>query len=508
LLSQSTTQIVNPIRLSQDKVFDGLSSSDKISKDIKFILNYLRANRGYNKWLGNDSDHELFESVKVKLEDVPKADEDKNQEDIEAIKVEAKSAALKELELFRNDFTQDFYQFVVPYINTTETNIYDVTKESLLKLVEDGLDLYEESFKIECCELYEYLKAKTNYHPLMYLNAEDFEFPSLFLRDLIEEQKSYLIRIDDFIRAKVNSNEEGNIEGFKSQFIVEKGKSPVDLINEVLDEYKCNGYKLQTEGFQFLLRTPPEQLNIKIYLNHTLKHYHTQFDKLSSGEQTLIALTLMIYKCGKDSLMPRVLLLDEVDASLHPKMVERLLKVINNKFIMEKNLKVIMATHSPTTVAKAPENCSIYEVDKDADQIAVKTDKRTAIHFLTDGFAVLTQEDSDLGIEYNISKTNKHILFTEGITDKIIVTTAWNKLNPRVDMPFYIQNCYGAGFLNILLSNGDDAQDGIFTNYPEKKFIGLFDFDGVGYCKWNGVKKFNVNVNEDPLTCLTRKHLP
>jgi len=56
------------------------------------------------------------------------------------------------------------------------------------------------------------------------------------------------------------------------------------------------------------------------------------------------------------------LLLDEVDASLHPSMIKNLLDVIE-KIFLKNGCKVILATHSPTTVALAPEE-SIYEISK------------------------------------------------------------------------------------------------------------------------------------------------
>jgi len=98
------------------------------------------------------------------------------------------------------------------------------------------------------------------------------------------------------------------------------------------------------------------------------------------------------------------------------------------------------------------------------------------------------------------------ILFTEGITDKIILETAWGKLNPSKNMPFYIQDSFDASFLGNLFRRGDDEQEGIFEVYSDKKFFALFDFDSAGYSQWNNLSKFTEYIEEDPKKCLTKKH--
>jgi ABC-type cobalamin/Fe3+-siderophores transport system ATPase subunit len=118
---------------------------------------------------------------------------------------------------------------------------------------------------------------------------------------------------------------------------------------------------------------------------------------LSSGEKVLMWLCLSMYAAheGKVSNAPRLLLLDEPDASLHPRMVCKLFETLR---IIRARLgsKIILTTHSPTTVALFDDGPilrvseqSIVPVDKDAavgellvgvDRIAVQSTNRRQVY--------------------------------------------------------------------------------------------------------------------------------
>jgi predicted ATPase len=111
------------------------------------------------------------------------------------------------------------------------------------------------------------------------------------------------------------------------------------------------------------------------------------FDDLSSGEKILCALAITVYQDNK-SIFPDLLLLDEVDASLHPSMIKNLLSVVYDIF-MKNGCKVIMATHSPTTVAIVEEG-TLFEIQK--GKVAEKVKKiaqTTAIDILSEGVMTL-----------------------------------------------------------------------------------------------------------------------
>lgn len=279
----------------------------------------------------------------------------------------------------------------------------------------------------------------------------------------------------------------------EEDFINEHGKKPWDLINEILSrfgslEYKVNNPEGLERGHEF-------QLNLISLKDPAII---VGFENLSSGERTMMALVSSIYKSMIDKKFPKVLLLDEIDASLHPSMSKIMLEVIQEEFVIKNNIHVILVTHSPSTVALAPEN-SIYVMQKGEDERLIKSNNKDALNILTEGFASLTNDETNLKVSYNISKSSDNVLLTEGITDRIILEAAWNKIEKS--MPnFDIQDCFDASFLRNLFSRGE-----IFNNYPHKTFVGLFDFDKEGFEAWNSFKNYDL-IESNPKLGLLKKH--
>ncbi len=77
-------------------------------------------------------------------------------------------------------------------------------------------------------------------------------------------------------------------------------------------------------------------------------------ESLSSGEKILMTLCLAAFNQRLGGRRPNLLLLDELDAMLHPSMIRALVEVLMSLFV-EQGSKVVMTTHSPVTVAALPE---------------------------------------------------------------------------------------------------------------------------------------------------------
>ena len=71
---------------------------------------------------------------------------------------------------------------------------------------------------------------------------------------------------------------------------------------------------------------------------------------LSSGEKILMALCLASFNQLLGRRRPKLVLIDELDALLHPSMVTTLIAALKSLFV-DHGTRVIMATHSPMTVA-------------------------------------------------------------------------------------------------------------------------------------------------------------
>jgi energy-coupling factor transporter ATP-binding protein EcfA2 len=337
-------------------------------------------------------------------------------------------------------------------------------------------------------------KFNSHYKPFMYKN----DFLPMQLGKVIWD---YYVKYttNRFYSFENEKNEQTYDVLTESEFIQAHGEKPWDVINRIMGEFDTLDYKiLSPEGKDYF-----GQFQLKLV--HTKKpNLELDFSSLSSGERILMALVASIYKSTSDNHFPDILLLDEVDASLHPSMMKNMLNVIQNIFLKQ-NIKVILVSHSPTTIALAPEE-SIFIMNKSGENRLEKRTKIEALGILTEGFATLNDLEPNLSLEYNLSKTELPVLFTEGITDKIIIEIAWEKLNPSQDMPFYIQDCFDASFLSNLFRRGYDGQDGIFITYPNKPLIALFDFDSEGFNSWNGLSKLSTIIEDDPKKGLLRRN--
>jgi predicted ATPase len=270
---------------------------------------------------------------------------------------------------------------------------------------------------------------------------------------------------------------------------------PLEVFNEILDKAK---FKYRAE----YLVSDQIEYPLPVKLVDRKNGKEVAFQNLSSGETTILALIFALYNSSNNGHFPQVILFDEPDAHLHPSLTQVFLDVIQEVLVKEHNVKVILTTHSPSTVALAPDE-SIYFMDRDLGH-PVKEEKRAAINILSDGLASLTIEESSMGIAYNIARANLNIVFTEGITDKINLEIAWKKLYGNKPKNFFIQDCFSASVLGNLFTQADQAPDGIFHQFNKLKMIALFDFDRAGYAQWNNKKKFSDLIETDPKKGLTR----
>ena len=113
------------------------------------------------------------------------------------------------------------------------------------------------------------------------------------------------------------------------------------------------------ELFNFEFSDPEE--DTLTYTDHNQYSFETRFTnrttgdsysvkELSSGEKILLCLCLSAFNRDMGRRQPGLLLLDELDAVLHPSMISALIAGLKDQFVGN-GTRVIMATHSVTTVS-------------------------------------------------------------------------------------------------------------------------------------------------------------
>lgn len=192
-------------------------------------------------------------------------------------------------------------------------------------------------------------------------------------------------------------------------------------------------------------------------------------------------------------------LLDEPDSFLHPEWQFKYLR--QTKDVGEESKRknhVLITTHSPSTIVGL-DHTAIKSLEKVSEKIEVKLqDKDTIVKSLSSGLISYSEEEVRLNINHLINRTSGAVLFCEGISDELILTTAWKKLYPGIERKFEIQNAFGCKFLGNLFRRNE-----FFQQYPDRVFFALFDFDEA-YSEWNN--KSNELISDDPSHCLIRKN--
>ncbi|KWV42859.1 hypothetical protein AS026_20235 [Rhizobium altiplani] len=106
---------------------------------------------------------------------------------------------------------------------------------------------------------------------------------------------------------------------------------------------------------------------------------------------------------------------------------------------------ILMTCHSaPTLAAKVASNIRMLEFNGEKTE-AIGRDKGELIRSLSAGLITFTENEVQLSITHVLKNTAGPVLFTEGVTDEIILETAWTKFYPDAPRPFDIQGTFGCG---------------------------------------------------------------
>jgi len=227
------------------------------------------------------------------------------------------------------------------------------------------------------------------------------------LDDLTSEFIAYEKRREEYANQQFQQGRSGS----KPEFIEEYDKKvpkPWNLFNQALKE--AREILGSSSGFNFQVTYPGFsnwRSHNAVRIFNRVTNTPLEFGELSSGEKVIFSLLMLMMKAEEGFLPPKLLLLDEIDATLHPSMIKAMIEVIRRVFL-DKGAKVILATHSPTTLSLVEEE-AIYLVNTNGkEEVIEKASKATSLKALTEGYATL----QDL-VEF--AETDKeYVLISEG----------------------------------------------------------------------------------------------
>ncbi|WP_338525211.1 AAA family ATPase [Pseudomonas batumici] len=257
----------------------------------------------------------------------------------------------------------------------------------------------------------------------------------------------------------------------KEEFFEKYGSPPWDFLNDILEAASLSFRINQPDEFE---ERPYEPILTDLVTNAQVK-----FNDLSSGERILMSFALCLYytrDSGDRVNYPLILLFDEVDAPLHPSMTKSLLDTIQKVLIGERKIKVIMTTHSPSTVALCPEE-AIFIMTKEGRGRLKKTNKDSALSLLMSGVPSIS-----------ISYENRRQVFVESHLDvqyyDHILRKIKSRLHPAVSLSFIASSDSKIGgcvhvkdIVGQLSKHGNPTIRGLIdwdtTNQPSDKIVVL-----------------------------------
>ena len=191
---------------------------------------------------------------------------------------------------------------------------------------------------------------------------------------------------------------------------------PWILLREHLDRMRDASADPELFNFQFsdpepdeLTFTDHQQYSFQATFTNRATSESYSVASLSSGEKIFMSLCLAAFNQMMGRRRPGLMLLDELDAVLHPSMVSALIAGLKDQFV-NNGTRVIMATHSVTTVSLLEEG-EVFRVARNGRKIDVcPVLRRKAVSELSEGLATI-----DTGLRIVLSGGTAPVtILTEG----------------------------------------------------------------------------------------------
>jgi len=335
------------------------------------------------------------------------------------------------------------------------------------------------------------------------------EFEEYFPEILYEQESQISQKIGEVFYNYRLSEIELQAEG-ETQENIKKliGEKPWVVLREIIKESKL----------PFDVNDPSDNKirdSFQLKLTHLILNEEINFNDLSSGEKVLIALVFYLYNSQEKKVFPKLLLLDEPDAHLHPSMSQQFLNVIKNVLVDKFGVQVIMTTHSPSTVILAP-NYSIYEMSRTEPRIKKSPSKNHAVSLLTSGLVYVGEGTKYFLVEDNDDVNFYSFVYNQLTSDNLIdaniplvfiPASTNNKSGGKDVVQNWVEKLKSSGLVNVVqglidADYGNTISDGLYKinrysieNYlidPILVYAALIDKE-----KTPQIRDINLNVGKE-----------
>ncbi|HDU6151796.1 TPA: AAA family ATPase [Klebsiella variicola] len=223
------------------------------------------------------------------------------------------------------------------------------------------------------------------------LNEEDVYYNSDFLignsngsfyMQMAFAFKMYQMRkVNNDFKAFLNAKNKTSLPVLTDEEFLERyGPEPWVMINKMLESANID-YEVVIPDGGLMNST------YKFNLIDKSKGTVISVNELSTGEKVIISLASVIYNPIESLGKPDLLVFDEPDAPLHPYYSKMLIDTLTEFVVKKSGVRVILTTHSPSTVSVCPDN-SLFEMSLE-DRTPKMISTNRAIEVLTCGIPYL-----------------------------------------------------------------------------------------------------------------------
>ena len=305
---------------------------------------------------------------------------------------------------------------------------YDPKKSVNKGMMQEASLPYESLFNL-CVSISKYLNkpASELTHDEIKVHFEDHVPSVLGFQNISGICNQYIQRKKLNKYNRFCAQQEGEDVAFLSDelFLDRFGGEPWKIINRIIESIFDNKFKFSepdhgSQSYSYSAALIQQDNGLPVAVK-----------ALSSGEKTLLWLALTLFNSQYyDQIAvktPKLLLLDEPDAFLHPQMVVKMYRVLV-EFSESFKSRILITTHSPTTVALSPEN-STYIVSENS---IFPVTKDEGVAELLDGVT-----------QISINPENRRQVFVESQYDANVYQSIYSKLfhasdfiDPKISLSF------------------------------------------------------------------------
>lgn len=243
---------------------------------------------------------------------------------------------------FKADKDKVYEEYLYQYFSAKATRIFERTncnEYKFLQVDEGKLN----SIKDQNLDNKLFLATATTW------NYEKTKAPYLWFAQLIDTYSGGML-LNDFVLESYNKDESMELKKFTLKLLEEADiiikDFNVDVVEHELDNNMAMFIKSLNIPAQF---APQKQRNVNIVMTHEViddnnnkKEYSINYNNESSGTQILFSMAPILKQVFENG---KIIIIDELERSLHPSLVEMIIKFFHNPEINKGNAQLIFNTH-------------------------------------------------------------------------------------------------------------------------------------------------------------------